>query len=69
MRESVKLYAADPEGNEVSLEFEYSDDSVGLLVDGAEVCGLDWTDNLRLALERMLEMWAEPERDTEEPTP
>lgn len=59
MKESIKISViVGEDGDDKYLEF--SNDGEGWLtlsLGGKEICRLDWDSNLKLAVERMLEIW------------
>lgn len=66
MNESVKIpvVIGDKETEDNELEFEYEQENIiTVKLDNKEICRCDWSNNLKEAFERMIEIWKVEEKE------
>lgn len=57
MKETIEINVVTDKG-EKPLEFVNDNDVIAVRFNGQFICEMDWNDNLRLAIKRMLEIWS-----------
>lgn len=57
MIQAIKTQVIDKDGKDKELSLEYEDDSVYIYIDGEHICTMNYTNNLKEVMKKIIEKW------------